>query len=134
MSTLKELKDWLEQGGKICRESSQDLVYDLTEEDELRDQDDGVATYQSLIASDWKKVEDKVEAQSRTWTTNTDTFIIPHKEDHLDLVHKILTLEEKLAIALDALGQIAKFSRSEIDSLQAAGVIAEIEKVDNDVL
>lgn len=58
MSTLKELKDWLEQGGKICRESSKDLVYALTEEGELRDMDDGTATYQSLIASDWIKVEE----------------------------------------------------------------------------
>lgn len=61
MATLKELKDWLEQGGKICRESSKDLVYDLTEEDELRDMDDGTATYQSLIASDWIKVEENLK-------------------------------------------------------------------------
>ena len=61
MATLNELKDWLEQGGKICRESSKDLVYDLTEEGELRDMDDGTATYQSLIASDWIKVEENLK-------------------------------------------------------------------------
>lgn len=61
MATLNELKDWLEQGGKICRESSKDLVYDLTEEDELRDMSDGTATYQSLIASDWIKVEENLK-------------------------------------------------------------------------
>ena len=60
MATLKELKDWLEQGGKICRESSKDIVYDLTEEEELRDMYDGTATYQSLIASDWIKVEENL--------------------------------------------------------------------------
>lgn len=59
MSTLNELKDWLEQGEKICRESSRDLVYSLNEEGELRDMDDGVATYHSLIASDWVKVQER---------------------------------------------------------------------------
>ena len=61
MATLKELKDWLEQGGKICRESSKDLVYALTEEGELRDKDHCDATYQSLIASDWIKVEENLK-------------------------------------------------------------------------
>ena len=60
MATLNELKDWLEQGGKICRESSKDLVYDLNEEGELRDMDYCNATYQSLIASDWIKVEESL--------------------------------------------------------------------------
>lgn len=63
MSTLNELKEWIEQGGKICRESSKGLVYDLNEECELRDSDNGVATYQSLIASDWVKVEE----ESKRW-------------------------------------------------------------------
>lgn len=61
MATLNELKEWLEQGGKICRESSKDLVYDLTEEGELRDMDYCDATYQSLIASDWIKVEENLK-------------------------------------------------------------------------
>ena len=61
MATLNELKEWLEQGGKICRESSKDLVYDLNEEGELRDMSDGTATYQSLIASDWVKVEENLK-------------------------------------------------------------------------
>ena len=61
MATLNELKEWLEQGGKICRESSKGLVYDLTEEGELRDMNYCNATYQSLIASDWIKVEENLK-------------------------------------------------------------------------
>ena len=89
MSTLKELKEWLEQGGKICRESSRDLVYDLTEEGELRDMGYRSATYRSLIASDWVKVDEgtrwKPAKEEPYYSVTRDGRIYCDKWDYVDI-------------------------------------------------
>lgn len=46
-----------------------------------------------------------------------------------EYIKEVLNLKKKLEIALTALGQVAKFSKDDVDAVQCANAIVEIEEV-----